>query len=133
MCIHLFIHCLHKHRRQPQPERTALLLILIIIIIITAIILNNRKDHSFIDDTDTSGNPNLSGQHERGTPLLLVLGYSNGVQIWHITVSCLLCGSSVFLSAVIFITKQPELISTQRCLVSSSSVFFLTVIFITKL
>ena len=108
MCIRLFIHCLHKHRQQPQPERTTLLLILIIIIIITTIILNNRKDHSFIDDTDTSSNPNLSGQHERGTPLLLVLGYSNGVQIWHITVSCLLCGSLVFLSAVIFITKQPE-------------------------
>ena len=98
------------------------------IIIITIIFIINYL--SFIGDTDTSSNPNLSGQHERGTPLLLVLGYSNGVQIWHITVSCFLSSSSVFFLNVIFVTKQPELISPQCCLLSSSSV--LTGIFINE-
>ncbi|KAK7474430.1 hypothetical protein BaRGS_00034313 [Batillaria attramentaria] len=37
------------------------------------------------DINDICSNPNLSAPEHRGQPLLLVLGYSNGVQIWHIT------------------------------------------------
>ncbi|XP_070204277.1 BCAS3 microtubule associated cell migration factor-like isoform X3 [Littorina saxatilis] len=37
------------------------------------------------DVNDICSNPNLRGHEERGPPLLLVLGYGNGVQMWHIT------------------------------------------------
>ncbi|XP_076452638.1 BCAS3 microtubule associated cell migration factor-like [Babylonia areolata] len=37
------------------------------------------------DVNDICSNPNLSGHDEKGNPLLLVLGYSNGIQIWHVT------------------------------------------------
>lgn len=37
------------------------------------------------DNNDTFSNPNLYGHEDRGKPLLLVLGYCNGIQIWHIT------------------------------------------------
>jgi len=36
--------------------------------------------------SDVAKNPDLFRSDTKGLPLLLILGYSNGVQIWHITV-----------------------------------------------
>ena len=36
---------------------------------------------------DIAKNPDLYKSDTKGLPLLLILGYSNGVQIWYITVS----------------------------------------------
>ncbi|XP_041348624.1 breast carcinoma-amplified sequence 3-like [Gigantopelta aegis] len=37
------------------------------------------------DVNDLSINPNFQGSDHKGVPLVVILGYSNGVQIWHIT------------------------------------------------
>ena len=42
---------------------------------------------NFFFFTDLSVNPNFQGTDQKGVPLVIVLGYNNGVQIWHITVS----------------------------------------------
>lgn len=41
--------------------------------------------------SDVSKNPDMFRSDTKGLPLLLILGYSNGVQIWNITVSCEHC------------------------------------------
>ena len=39
---------------------------------------------------DVNANPDCGAQSGNVAPLLLVLGYTNGVQVWSIAVSCLL-------------------------------------------